>query len=69
METLKTVIRSKKFWTLVSSVVAALSVYFLTSCSSTYRTAQTFLRYEGPDSSRYTLIFDQSGSLKKNKQN
>lgn len=65
MSTLKSILRSKKFWTFVSSLVAALSAYFLVACSTTYRTAQTFLRYEGPDSSRYTLIFDQTGSVKK----
>lgn len=29
----KTVIRSKKFWTLVSTIVAALAAYFLTACT------------------------------------
>lgn len=29
----KTVIRSKKFWTLVSAIVAAFAAYFLSACT------------------------------------
>lgn len=34
MEKLKSLLTSKKFWTLVSAIVAALSAFFLTSCVS-----------------------------------
>lgn len=61
------VIRSKKFWTLVAAIVAALSSYFIVSCAAQYRTQQRFIKYEGPDSSTYTIIFDQSGYTKSQK--
>ena len=32
--TLKDVLRSKKFWTLVTAIVAALAAFFLESCSA-----------------------------------
>lgn len=34
MEKLKSLLTSKKFWTLVSAIVAALSAFFLTSCAA-----------------------------------
>ena len=34
MEKLKNLLTSKKFWTLVSAIVAALSAFFLTSCAA-----------------------------------
>lgn len=36
MEKLKQILTSKKFWTLVAAIVAALSAYFATSCSAAY---------------------------------
>ncbi|WP_300191912.1 hypothetical protein [uncultured Alistipes sp.] len=36
MEKFKQILTSKKFWTLVAAVVAALSAYFATSCSGAY---------------------------------
>ena len=32
METLKSILKSKKFWTLLSAIVAALAAFFLSSC-------------------------------------
>lgn len=29
----KTIVKSKKFWTLVSAIVAALAAYFLAACT------------------------------------
>lgn len=34
METLKSILKSKKFWTLVSAIVAALAAFFLSSCAA-----------------------------------
>lgn len=34
MEKIKQIFQSKKFWTLVSAIVAALAAYFATSCAS-----------------------------------
>lgn len=61
-------LRSKKFWTLVSAIVAALASYFLVSCAAQYKSMQRFIKYESPDSSTYTIIFDQSGSAKSNRK-
>lgn len=41
METLKSLLQSKKFWTLVTAVVAALSAFFLTSCSAQGKMARS----------------------------
>ena len=34
METLKRLLKSRRFWTLISALVAALSAFFLTSCAA-----------------------------------
>lgn len=34
MEKILSLLKSKKFWTLVSSIVAALAAFFLVSCSA-----------------------------------
>lgn len=34
MEKLKNLLKSKKFWTLVAAIVAALTAFFTTSCSA-----------------------------------
>ena len=36
MAKLKQILTSKKFWTLVAAIVAALSAYFATSCTGAY---------------------------------
>lgn len=36
MEKLKSLIKSKKFWTLVIAIVTALSAFFLSACSAQY---------------------------------
>lgn len=41
MEKFKQILASKKFWTLVAAIVAALSAYFATSCSAAYRVTRT----------------------------
>lgn len=38
MEKIIAILKSKKFWTLVSSIVAALAAYFAVACSTSYRT-------------------------------
>lgn len=34
METFERLLKSKRFWTLVSAIVAALTAFFLTSCAA-----------------------------------
>ena len=34
MEKLKNLLQSKKFWTLVAAIVAALSAFFMSSCAA-----------------------------------
>lgn len=34
MDKLKNLLKSKKFWTLVSAIVGALAAFFLSSCSA-----------------------------------
>lgn len=63
----KTILHSKKFWTLVASIIAALTAFFVSSCAASYKTRQSFIKYEGPDSTTYTIIFDQSGYTKSSK--
>lgn len=41
MEKIKQILASKKFWTLVAAIVAALSAYFAASCSAAYRVTRT----------------------------
>jgi hypothetical protein len=41
MEKIKALLTSKKFWTLVSAIVAALSAFFLTSCSASAKVARS----------------------------
>ena len=36
MEKLKQILTSKKFWTLVAAIVAALPAFFTSSCSAAY---------------------------------
>lgn len=38
MEKIIAILKSKKFWTLVSSIVAALAAYFMVACSTSYHT-------------------------------
>lgn len=42
METIKKLLTSKKFWTLVAGIVAALTAFFTTSC-----TGYNFVRKHG----------------------
>ena len=37
MDKLKALLTSKKFWTLVAAIVAALTAFFTTSCSASAR--------------------------------
>lgn len=41
MEKIKALLTSKKFWTLVSAIVAALSAFFLTSCSASAKATRS----------------------------
>ena len=54
IQKLSDVLHSKKFWTLVAAIVAALSAYFCTACSASYRTTQTYFDSKTGDSVRMT---------------
>lgn len=40
-EKLRSVLRSKAFWTLISALVAALSAFFLSSCSASAKVSRS----------------------------
>lgn len=41
MDKLKALLTSKKFWTLVSAIVAAFAAFFLSSCSASAKVARS----------------------------
>lgn len=65
MEKLKNLLKSKKFWTLVSAIVAALSAFFLTSCVSSHYVAQSVSSFVKGDTTTTVIKYEQVGSIKK----
>lgn len=65
MEELKNLLKSKKFWTLVSAIVAALSAFFLTSCSTSHYVAQSVSSFAKGDTTTTIIKYEQVGSVKK----
>lgn len=63
--TFKELIHSKKFWTLVTSIVAALAAYFAVSCSAARTVTQRATSYSGNDSVVMEIIYDDRGNIKK----
>lgn len=65
MEKLKNLLKSKKFWTLVSAIVAALSAFFLTSCSSSHYVSQSVSSFVKGDTTTTIIRYEQVGSINK----
>lgn len=65
MEKLKNLLTSKKFWTLVSAIVAAISAFFLTSCSASHYVAQSASSFVRGDTTTTIIRYEQVGSIKK----
>lgn len=65
MEKLKNLLKSKKFWTLVSAIVAALSAFFLTSCSTSHYVAQSVSSFVRGDTTTTIIKYEQVGSVNK----
>lgn len=63
--TFKQLITSKKFWTLVTSIVAALAAYFAVSCSAAHTVTQRAVSYSGGDSIAMEITYDGRGNIKK----
>lgn len=63
--TFKQLISSKKFWTLVSAIVAALAAFFVAGCATMHRVQQTATSFSGKDSVMMTIIYDSRGNVKK----
>lgn len=61
----KNLLTSKKFWTLVSAIVAALSAFFLTSCSTSHYVAQSASSFVQGDTTITIIKYEQVGSVKK----
>ena len=65
MEESKNLLTSKKFWTLVGAIVAALSAFFLTSCSTSHYVAQSASSFVRGDTTTTIIKYEQIGSIKK----
>ena len=63
--TFKQLITSKKFWTLVAAIVAALTAFFVSGCAATHRVQQTASVLNGKDSVVMTIVYDSRGNVKK----
>ena len=61
----KNLLTSKKFWTLVSAIVAAISAFFLTSCSTSHYVAQSASSFVQGDTTTTIIKYEQVGSIKK----
>lgn len=61
----KNLLTSKKFWTLVGAIVAALSAFFLTSCSTSHYVAQSASSFVRGDTTTTIIKYEQIGSIKK----
>lgn len=62
--TFKQLITSKKFWTLVTAIVAALTAFFVSSCATMHRVQQTATSFSGKDSVVMTITYDARGNIK-----
>lgn len=62
---LNDILHSKKFWTLVASVVAALAAYFSVSCSSSHYVTQSASSFRSGDTTTTVIRYEQVGSFNK----
>lgn len=65
METLKKILRSKKFWTLIAALVAAFTAFFTSSCSASHYVAQSVSSFVKGDTTTTVIKYEQVGSFKK----
>lgn len=63
--TFKQFVTSKKFWTLVASIVAALTAFFVSGCATTHRVQQTATSFHGTDSVVMSISYDSRGNIRK----
>ena len=63
--TFKDLVHSKKFWTLVAAIVAALTAFFVSGCSAVHRVQQTATSFHGADSVVMSITYDSRGNIKK----
>lgn len=63
--TFKQLITSKKFWTLIAAIVAALTSFFVVGCATMHRVQQTATSFSGKDSVVMTITYDAHGNIKK----
>ena len=63
--TFKQLITSKKFWTLIAAIVAALTAFFVSGCSTARTVVQRATSYSGVDSVVMEIIYDGRGNIKK----
>lgn len=61
----KNLLTSRKFWTLVSAIIAAFSAFFLTSCSTSHYVAQSVSSFVQGDTTTTIIRYEQVGSIKK----
>lgn len=58
--TAKEILKSKKFWTLIAAIVAALSAFFATSCTVTHKVVQSAYNTATGDS--IVIRYEQTGN-------
>ena len=63
--TLKNIIHSKKFWTLITAIVAALAAFFLESCTARHYVVQSASSIKSGDTTRTTITYEQIGNFKR----
>jgi len=63
--TIKDILHSKKFWTLVAAIVAALAAFFLESCTARHYVVQSASSVKSGDTTRTTITYEQVGNFKR----
>jgi len=63
--TLKNVLYSKKFWTLISAIVAALAAFFISGCTTRHYVVQSASSVKSGDTTRTTITYEQVGNFKR----
>lgn len=63
--TFKQLVTSKKFWTLIAAIVAALTAFFVSGCATSHRVQQTATSFSGKDSVVMTITYDSRGRVNK----
>lgn len=58
-------IKSKKFWTLVASIVAAFAAFFTLSCTTRHYVVQSASSVKSGDTTKTTITYEQVGNFKR----